>query len=219
MNSPGWLNKLERRFGRYAVPGLMNIMITGMVVVFIMDAIVCPASGKVPLSYFINFSRSAIADGQVWRIISFVFSPITSRPLFMIFTFYFYWLIGQVMENHWGTFRFNVYYFCGVIGTIIGGFITGYTTNYYLTMSLFIAFAMIAPNMELMLFFFIPVKIKYLAMLDAALLLVSFFMSDVSGKVAIVVSLINLIIFFGGDFISTARMRIHHLKHKISRRK
>lgn len=219
MNAPVWLNKLERKFGKYAIPGLMNIMIMGMAIIFIMDNIVGPMAGKVPLAPYIVFSRDAILSGQIWRLITFVFDPMELSPFFLIFTLYFYWLIGTVMENQWGTFRFNIFYFCGVIGTIIGGFITGYTSNTFLTLSLFIAFAAIAPDFQLMLFFFIPVKIKYLAMFDGVILLISFFSLGLSGKIAIVMSLINLLIFFGKYFIDMFKMKIHHWKYKLKNRK
>ena len=219
MNTEKWLNKLERKFGRYAVPGIMNILITGMVIVYIWDAIISPASGKFPLSPLISFSRDLILEGQVWRIVSFIFEPIATTPFFLIFTFYFYWLIGQVMENQWGVFRFNIFMLSGFIGSVIGGFITGGTSNSLIILSMFLAFAVIAPDFQIMLFFIIPVKIKYIAYLDAAFLLVSLIFSDFVGKIAILISLINLMIFFGEDFINLLKMRIHHWKYKIKNRK
>ncbi len=210
-----WLYKLEWKYGKYAVHGLMNIIITGMVIVYVMDNFICPMAGKEAISPLIVFSRDAIMHGQVWRIISFIFIPFQTTPIFLIFTFYFYWLIGQIMESNWGTFKFNIFYLSGIIGTIIGGFITGFTSNYFLTFSLFIAFALIAPDFQMLLFFFIPIKIKYLAMLDAVFMIISFFYSGLPGKVAIIMSLINLAIFFGGDFRQRMKMKIHHWKYKI----
>ena len=212
-------NKLERKFGKFAISGLMNIIITGMAIIYIMDIFICPMSGKAALSPLIIFSRDAILQGQIWRILSFVFIPFSTNAFFMIFTFYFYWLIGKVMERNWGTFKFNFFYLCGIIGTVIGGFITDWSTNSFLTFSLFIAFAIIAPDFEILLFFLIPVKIKYIAMFDAVFMIISFFSSGLPGKVAILMSLLNLIIFFGDDFINMMKMKIHHWKYKISNRK
>ncbi len=87
---------------------------------------------------------------------------------FIAFSLYFYYLIGTALEREWGSFWFDVYYFCGAIGTVIAGFITGSATNYYLNMSLFFAFAALYPNFQVLLFFFIPIKIKWLAYVDAA---------------------------------------------------
>lgn len=219
MNTEKWLNNLERKFGRHSISGLMNIVLTGMVIVFIMDNIVLPASGKMPLTPMIIFSRDKILQGQIWRLLTFIFEPADFSPLFLIFTLYFYWLMGQVMENQWGTFRFNIFFFSGMLGSIISGLITGYTNNQLLLQSMFLAFAIIAPNMQILLFFFIPVKIKYIAMFEAALLIISFIMSGLPGKITIIMSLINLFIFFGNDFIQISKMKIHHWKYKINNRR
>lgn len=219
MHTEKWLNRLERKFGRYSVSGLMNIIITGMVIVWVMDNIICPASGKMPLSPLISFSRAGIMHGQVWRIISFVFEPIGSQPFFLIFTLYFYWMIGQVLEHQWGTFRFNLYLYCSVIGAVISGFLTGYTSNYYMILTMFLAFALIAPDFQILLFFFIPIKIKYLAWFDAVILILSFLASGLAGKISILISLINFFIFFGEDFTNIAKLKIHHWKYKMNNRK
>ena len=84
---------------------------------------------------------------------------------------------------------------------------------------MFLAFAVIAPDFQIMLFFIIPVKIKYIAYLDAAFLLVSLILSDFVGKIAILISLINLMIFFGENFISLLKMKIHHWKYKIKNKR
>ena len=168
------LSRLERRFGKFSVPGLMNILITGMVIVYLWDCIISPMSGKMQLMPLIAFSKSAILHGQVWRIITFVFEPISYSPFFLIFTLYFYWMIGQILERHWGTFRFNLFLYCAIIGAIIAGFISGTTDNGYMIMTMFLAFALIAPDFQVLLFFIIPLKIKYLAIIDAVLILLSF---------------------------------------------
>lgn len=219
MNTPKWLNRLERKFGRHSISGLMNIVLTGMVIVFIMDEIVCPASGKMPLTPLIQFSRDAILHGQIWRLVTFIFDPADFSPFFLIFTLYFYWLMGQVMENQWGTFRFNIFFFSGMLGAIISGLITGYTDNQLLLQSMFLAFAAIAPNFQILLFFFIPIKIKYIAMFETVLLILSFILSGLSGKITIIMCLINLFIFFGKDFTDIVKMRIHHWKYKIKNKR
>jgi hypothetical protein len=213
------LNKIERRFRKYYIPGLMGYVIFGMVIVFIMDAIICPMTGRQPLYPFIQFSRSAIMHGQVWRLISFVFEPITYSPLFFIFTMYFYWMIGSVLENNWGSFRFNLYFFTSLLGAIIAGFITGTVDNYYMMLTMFLAFAVIAPDLPILLFFFIPVKIKYIAYVDAAVLLISFILAGFSGKIAILLSVINFLLFFGEAFMARAKMRINHWKFKMKNRR
>ena len=120
-----WLNKLERKVGKFSIPNLMNLILVGMAVVFLSDIFLSVQYGTT-LSSYLYFSRSAIFHGEVWRILSFLFIPINSSPIWILFSMYFYWLIGSGLEREWGSFRFNVFYLCGAIGTILSGLITGY---------------------------------------------------------------------------------------------
>lgn len=219
MNSDKWLWKLERKFGKFAIHNLMNIIIMGMAIVFVMDSIILPMSGKMQLSPFLVFSRDAVAQGQIWRLISFVFLPPENDPLFIIFILYFYWMIGTVLENQWGSFKFNVFYIFGIIGAIVSGLITGTSTNYFMNLSLFIAFAAMIPNFEIMIFFVLPVKIKYLAWIDAFYILYMFFIGNIAYKVAIIAALINLIIFFGSDFVKAVKYKGNHIMYKIKNKR
>ena len=107
----------------------------------------------------------------------------------------------------------------GVCLFLIGGFIAGYATNFYLNMSLFFAFALLYPEFELMLFFVIPVKIKYLAFADLVLFLISILVLPWSYKIAAVVSLCNVAIFFWDDFIGEIKrlVRNHEMKKRFKR--
>lgn len=171
---------------------------------------------EIPLLYFLTFSKAAIMHGQIWRIISFIFIPESGNPISMVFWLYLYWLFGSSLENYWGGFRFNVYYFSGVIFSIIGGFITGYATVQYLNLTLFLAMAAINPNMQLLLFFFIPVKMKWLAWVDAAYLIYCFILGSWSVKLIILFSMLNFLLFFGGDFLRLVRHKIKFRKIRSS---
>lgn len=171
---------------------------------------------ELPLRYFLMFNKAAILHGQIWRIISFIFIPESGDPISMVFWLYLYWMIGSSLEAQWGGFNFNVYYFSGVLFAVIGGFITGYATVYHLNLSLFLAMAVINPNMQLLLFFFIPVKMKWLAWLDAAYLIYLFIIGSWSVRLIIVMSLLNFLLFFGGDFFRLVRHKIKYRKIRSS---
>ena len=126
-----FLDKMNRKFGRFAIRNLMLIIVCGMATVFLLDFYLTTAKG-ISFSSFLMFDRAAILQGQVWRILTFIFIPPDSSIVFIVFSLYFYWLIGSALENQWGAFRFNVFYLCGMLGTIIVGFITGYALNNYL---------------------------------------------------------------------------------------
>lgn len=196
-----WLDKLNRKFGRYGIRNLMTFIVGGMAVVYLMELLVYPMTGF-SLSSVLAFNRNAVLHGQIWRLITFIFIPPDSSILFILFSLYFYWLIGNVLENQWGAFRFNLYYLCGMVCTVIAGMITGYATNSYLNLSLFLAFALMYPDYQVMVFFILPVKMKYLALLDAVGLVALFIMDSWAGRVALLVSLGNVILFFWHDFIN-----------------
>src|SRR5690554_5027037 len=128
-----WINKLERKFGRYAIPNLMYYIIGGTAAVYILQTIL-----RFPLIYHLAFIPELIMRGQVWRVITFIFIPPASSMIFIFFVLYFYYMIGSTLENEWGSFKFNLYYLFGMIGTIIAAFITGFGTSVYLNLSLFL---------------------------------------------------------------------------------
>jgi len=189
-----WIDRLANRFRRYAIPSLMKYIVIGMGAVFLLDFVFL---GR--LTSLLAFSRTAIMSGQIWRLISFILIPINSSPLFIIFTLYFYWMIGEALEREWGEAKFTLFYIIGIIGTIIAGFITGFATNHFLNLSLFLAFAILFPNFELLIFFVLPVKMKWLAYIDAAYLLYQFVLSSWPVRIALLVAIGNLILFFWHD--------------------
>ena len=209
-NLNAWVDKLERKYGRYAIPNLMNYIVIGMGIVFLMDMFVRPFTGF-SLSSLLTFSKGAIMRGQIWRLVTFVLMPPSASMIWIFFSLYFYWLIGTTLENHWGRFRFNAYYLFGMIGAIIAGFITGHATNLYLNLSLLLAFAILYPNHEV-LFLFISIKMKWLAIFDAVMLLLSAWGSGLSGWIALIFSLINVILFFGSDLIDAGKSAYRRYK-------
>lgn len=208
------LQKAERRFGKYAVRNLMTAIIIGMAAVFILDMFL-----SVDVGGLLAFDKAEILRGQVWRLVMFIFLPPSTSYLFIIFSLYFYWLLGSTLENEWGSFKFNVFYLCGMLGTVVAGMISGYATNYYINMSLFFAFAILHPNFQILLFFIIPLKIKYLAFIDAALFLYMFIISGWPGRVALLVSLANIALFFGGNLYGRIKQIYHRAKWKSNMRR
>ena len=165
-----WLNKIERKFGKYAIPNLMFYIVILYVVGFVLDLVA-------PEFYYsyLSLDMSAILRGQIWRLVTFIIQPPESSVLFMILTLYLYYMIGRQLEYVWGSFRFNFYFFMGVIFHIIGALlayglfkVSLPLGTYYLNLSLFFAYAAIYPNHQFYLFGIIPVKVKWLAWIDAA---------------------------------------------------
>ncbi len=210
-----WLYRLDYKYGRRAIENLMFYVVVSMAVVYIMDMWLYNSgiseSGLMSLLYF---DRNLILQGQFWRVISFVILPPDSSVIFILFSLYFYYMIGTTLEKVWSSFRFNAYYLFGIIGTIIFGFVTGATTNYYLNMSLFFAFAVINPDYELRIFFVLPVKIKYLAIIDAVYFILELVVQPIPYKIALLVALGNFALFFWEDFMGRAKLWYTHIKSR-----
>ena len=198
----GFLQKLQDKFGRYAIKSLMMYVVGAMGVVFFTDFLMPADIMPVRLASAFAFNTAAIMQGEVWRIITFIAIPPTASPIFIVFAIYLYMMIGSSLEAQWGALKFNLFYLCGMFGTIIAGLITGFATSHYLNLSLFLAFAMLNPNFELRLFLILPVKMKWLGLLNVAFLVFEFIVNTWPGRAALIVSVINVILFFGKDFIN-----------------
>jgi hypothetical protein len=207
-----WLNKLERKFGRYAPQDILIYITVTMFIVYLIS-LLTPQYNVIP---YLSLIPSLVLKGEVWRLISFIVIPPDSSPLFIFFALYFFYLIGSSLEAKWGSFRFNAYYIIGIIGTIISAFLSGGATNLFLNLSLFFAFATIYPDYEIMLFFAIPVKIKYLALLDALYFVFIIIMGSFTDKLACIAAILNFLLFFGVDFIKNIKRYISHRKMKMN---
>ena len=210
---PDPLKKLERKLHFLAIPNLMLIVVGAMGVVFVMDLLISASAGQSIYS-MLTFNKALIAKGQVWRIFTFLFLPPSSNIFFALISLYFYWMIGSTLEHEWGSFGFTMFYLLGAVGAIISGLITGYATNDYLNMSLFLAFALLNPDYTVLVFFILPVKMKWLALIDGIGILLSFITTSWSGRLAIVMALINLLIFFAPTLVTRIKQAYGRWKWK-----
>ena len=206
------LNKMERKIGRFAVPNFMRYIVMGMGIFYIL-AFVFPGTielmgQKTSYVSILELDWEAVLNGQVWRLFSFIFSPPMSSPLFIIFTLFFYYFIGNSVESQWGAFRFNLYYVLGMLLTIGGAMISGYATSAFLNYSLYLAFAMLFPEHEIRMFFVLPIKMKYLGVAVFALFIYTFFIGTLTDRTSIAAALLTLFIFCGEDLILKWKVRI-----------
>ncbi|MDA8365189.1 MAG: rhomboid family intramembrane serine protease [Gammaproteobacteria bacterium] len=204
------LNKLEKRFGRYAIPNLITLIIGGQALVFLMAR--TPEGAGIIAQ--LAFSARLIAQGQIWRVLTFVFIPPT-LSLFVVFALYLLYLFGSHLEHEWGSFRFNVYYFTGVIATVLAALWGGEeASGWFLNLSIFFAFATLAPEVTLLLFFVIPVKVKYIAWVSWAYVLFALLAGSLAVKLLVGASLINYFGFFGRDIARRWRTRSHSYRRQ-----
>lgn len=197
-----WLDKLEKKFGRFAIPNLTMYLIGAYIIGF---GIYYFLPG---LFKWLTLEPYFILKGQVWRVISWVLVPPSGSLISIIFIVLLYYSLGTALERAWGTFRYNVYIFSGILFTVIGAFalyfiagtgMVGYGglfSTYYINMSIFLAFAVSYPDMELLLYFIIPIKMKWMAIVYAVFILYDFIAGNFISRVTIAASLLNFVVFF-----------------------
>lgn len=208
-NKNDFLQKLQRKFGKFAIKNLMMYIVTGMAILFIAD-MALPYN----IAAMFAFNTNLIMQGEFWRVITFIIIPPNAGIIFIIFALYINWFIGSSLEGQWGAFRFNLFYLCGIVGTIIAGMITGFATNFYLNLSLFFAFAMLFPGFQLRLFFVLPIKVKWLALLNLLFFVFEFIINPWPVRIALLVSFINIVLFFGKDYIIIIKNKYRRMKWK-----
>ncbi len=163
-----WFYKLERKFGKYAIHNLMYYLIILYAGGFILE-VFCGGF----YSNYLALNMEKVFEGQVWRLVTFIMGPPDTSLFFILLSLYFYYMIGSVLERAWGAFRFNMYILVGMALHVIAALIIylAFGVNfsfdtYYLNMSMFLAFATLMPDMEVLLFFILPIKVKWLAYFD-----------------------------------------------------
>ncbi len=200
------MKKLRNRFERFCfrhrnvgIPNLMLFILIGTGLVYLMSYF----NNNFILYDLLCFDRELILQGQVWRLITYIFTDFRSNPILTILFLFCYYSISRGIESLWGTLRFNLYYFCGVILMDIYCMIFGgYATPTYLHLSLFLAYATLYPDARFLLFFFIPVKAWIFALIDVALTLYGLIMYPFPGNLFSVIALANYFLFFGADIIN-----------------
>ena len=202
---------------RFGIPNLMRVIVIGNVAVYVL-MLLTQANDANALS-FLTFNLNALLHGEVWRLVTFVFVPAYSSPFALLIRLYFYYWIGSTLERQWGTAKFNLYYISGalltVLGVVLASLITGnpYLTaagTGYVNLSMFFAFAFLFPDTTVLLFFILPVKMKWLAYLDGALFAFDIIKAigahNWAGVVLPIVALLNFAVFIWPE--------VHYLKER-----
>lgn len=208
---------LERKLRRYAVSDLIKYVVFGQGILYLL-MMITPTLGY-KLYSLMTLTRSGVLSGQIWRLVTFIFVPPSSSPVFIIFSLYFTYMIGLELERRWGKVKFNLYYLIGMLAAILACLLTGYAGNTYLNLSLFFAYAAMYPDAEVLLFMIFPIKMKYLALIDAVLYTYEFIIGSASTRVTIVLCLANVFLFLGGDLINTIRRESRYWKTRRNFRK
>lgn len=194
-----FINKLERKLGRYAIPNLINFIIGLYIIGFLIYLI---GGAQVYYALF-SWNVDAILRGQVWRLFTFLLKPPSTNILMIVLICYIYWNMGRMLEQMIGSFGFNLYMISGVFFHILGGLLV-YLINRtsidmgttYLNFSMFLAITFLIPDMQFYLYGLIPIKAKWMAALELAIYGYLILTGSIGTKIEIIFSLLNAIIFF-----------------------
>ncbi len=179
-----FINKLERKFGKYAISNFIIYVLAAYAIGYIAQLI------NSDFYMMLTLSPADICRGQVWRLFTWVCTVPQQMSIFLIFMFLFYYWIGKTLESYWGTFRYNLYMFSGyffmTVGAmlvyLISGLISGWDSainismsTYYINLASFLAFATLFPDVQVYFMMILPIKIKWLAIADGIYLVYQLF--------------------------------------------
>lgn len=195
-----WLATLERRYARYTFANITFPILAAMGTMFVM-LLTSPG-----LYQWVTLDRDLVLRGQLWRLVTFMFLPPTMSPIWIVFSLWFLHTMGTMLEQTWGSFRYQIYWLLGWLSAVTVAMLTGTSTdNSMMLASLFLAFATIFPDFELRLFFIFPVKVKYLAWIDALVLLSLVGMSQGFARIYPALAIGNYLLFFGSELVAMLR--------------
>ena len=205
-----WIDKLERKYGRYGIPNLMNVILIGQVILWVLIMFV-----NKDLYSVLSLTRTGLLHGQIWRLISFVFLPtLTTSILSLALQLYFYWWIGNSLERAWGDFRFMVYWIVGMVGAVISCLIAGGGNTAGLFLSMFFAYAWMWPDQQVLLFFIIPIKIKWLGWVSMGLWVIQFVTGSFATKLCLLFGIAGFLAFFGKELWDWCRTTLRDYKRR-----
>lgn len=214
--APRWLNRLERYLGWIAVPNIAVLFITLQAFGFLLVS-----SDPIWIERLYLDPDLVSLGGQYWRLITFLALPISIHPIWVIFVLWFIFFILNGIEKAWGAFRTTFYVLVSLLLTIAMSFAFHYpvTQASDFESTLFLAAAGLFPDMEVRLFFFIPVKMKWLGWLTLGFLLLRFFQSDLAGRMYLIAIYSNYFLFFGPALVNRIRLYVRRetFKRKMKR--
>lgn len=205
-----WLNALERKLYRLRIHPFFRYVVFAMAGVYALQLFF----PRFDLLGRMALYMPLVYRGQLWRLVTFLLIPPFASPLYALLTLYFYYFIGTALEARWGARRFFLYYVIGALGAILAALFTQLGTNLYVYLSMFFALAIMNPENQVLLFFFLPVKMKWLALLNALYFFYVLVVGSWPQRAAVLLSLLNVILFFGGDIINLVRLNLSQWKRR-----
>ncbi|NOY43070.1 MAG: rhomboid family intramembrane serine protease [Planctomycetes bacterium] len=216
------INRLERKFGRWAVPNITVLIIAGQVMLYVLSAMRGGQGLGGNVLAKLDLLPSAVMAGEIWRLVTFLFVPPPISPLFLVFYCMLFYRYGTALEQQWGVVRYNAFLLLGYLANLAAVFVAwGFgsdllASNSFLYGTVFLAFARLFPSFVLNIFFILPIQIKWLALLAWIGYGYGLLTGSGMSRMLIVASVLNYLVFFGRehwrDFKSGQRRRSYQAK-------
>ena len=208
------LNRLERRFGRFAIPQLTLLLMVGQGAAFFL--------GKIEPNFLdrLELIPNAVVGGEYWRLATFVFYPFTESLIFFFIALMVFHLMGNALEQTWGAFRYNIFLLIGYIATVGVAFAVPELraermTNGFVYGTVFLAFAWLYPEFVFRLMFILPVKVKWLAWFTWLMYAYRFLKGDDTDRILILAAVANFLLFFGRDIFDRVRSKQSRMRQRM----
>ncbi len=203
------LTTLERKFGRYIPENITKYLLIGQVLSYLL------VYARPEYHSYFTLTGRLLLKGEIWRLVTILIAPASESVLFVVFAWYFFYILGTALEQQWGSFRYVVYlalsYFAVILFSLLFQNVSIASGSLYL--SLFLAFAYLNPNFKLLLFFIIPIKLKWLAYIAWAGLIATILLGSIQTKILTLLSISNFLIFFYEDLLYTVRTGFKGASH------
>ncbi len=198
--------RLRSRLQRWAIPNPTSYIIAGQALFYLLGQMGNDQVGRFDLTKILLLPDKILA-GEVWRLVTFAFVPPNASLIWAVFGWIIFYFFGTTLENYWGTARYNAFLLIGILANIAAAFVAwslgafAIADNAFLYGTVFLAFARLFPNFVINLFFILPIQIKWLALLAWIGYGYAFAVSDWMGRLLIVASIFNYLVFFGREHV------------------
>lgn len=205
-----WLDRLERAFGRWTIPQFPLFIVVATAAIYLLSQI------NPDFGYRLILDPEEIQAGQPWRVFTFLFVPPVMSPIWLFLWLYLIYQYATALEQEWGEFKFLLFYSLGAFATVFTSLFIVHEPlgNMALYTTLILAFAKLFPDFELLLFFILPIKVKYLALLLWIITGWTFIRGDWVTRAGILASLFNFALFFGADIVRWIKLRLEVYRNR-----
>lgn len=216
--------QLQSLADRCAIPGLIRYVALFNALVFILHLL---APGFLSV---LELDPRLVLQGEIWRLVTWIFIPETLSPFWIFFALLFLLYLGDGLESAMGASRLTLFYVTGVVFCTLVNFLFGLQgggpvlgrANTFLNLSLLLAFATLYPDFKVLVFFVLPVKIAWLALFSAVIMIMATLGQPMVVAATLGASFLNYFLFFHKDLrenlpFPSSRSRAGHVKAIISR--